>query len=593
MTDDDAGAAEAGDRRRSLATAGRGLIGRPGAQPARAPVRRPGAQGRRPLPRRARHEDPGPLPRARSSGATTRSCPARSTPRASCATTRSTSGSTPTRSSTTGGASAARRATPTPVIAVPRPIAAPRQGLTFSPSILVVALLTVFVARVRAPTSAIQVLRFAEAADDRGHRPGRRAVIDVDETTTSYTLRGHDACPGPPCRSRARPGSLPGQRRPRWRLDGRRRPPARAETSSTSRAIDPDTGKRSEDTIRAVHHRAVPGDRGADADRRPAGRGHLVRERRHPGRRPRDQRRIRRGQRDLRRTVADRRSSKGRRAPRRRRCPSRSRSQVAEDGSFSTPFELTAGRWSITVTAASPQGKTAAQTRNVTVVYKGVNLVVTIDGGRAWLKVWVDGKLDPELGAAGSVIADGRDAHVHRPGVGRGPLGIVRRDPFHAERHAARCARADRHPRDLAVRATGSAGPDPAPVAPWRTTRCVDARRRAPRCQERVPGAAGDLHGFATGRIVHGRPRRPPDHRDARVRARYYLGGFVTYSDELKRDLVGVPGRRARGARRGVRADGARDGDRRAGPDRARTSARLGHRDRRARWRERRTSPSA
>ena len=82
--------------------------------------------------------------------------------------------------------------------------------------------------------------------------------------------------------------------------------------------------------------------------------------------------------------------------------------KVAEDGSFSTPFELTAGRWAITVTASSPQGKTAAQTRNVTVVYKGVNLVVTIDGGRAWIKVWVDGKLDPELGAAGSVIANGK-----------------------------------------------------------------------------------------------------------------------------------------------------------------------------------------
>ena len=75
---------------------------------------------------------------------------------------------------------------------------------------------------------------------------------------------------------------------------------------------------------------------------------------------------------------------------------------------FSTPFELTAGRWSITVTAASPQGKTAALTRNVTVVYKGVNLVVTVKGGRAWLKAWVDGVLDPGLGAAGSVISGGK-----------------------------------------------------------------------------------------------------------------------------------------------------------------------------------------
>ena len=82
--------------------------------------------------------------------------------------------------------------------------------------------------------------------------------------------------------------------------------------------------------------------------------------------------------------------------------------QVAEDGSFSTPYELTAGQWSITVTASSPQGKTSAQTRNVTVVYKGVNLVVTARNGRAWIKVWVDGKIDPATGAAGKVLAQGK-----------------------------------------------------------------------------------------------------------------------------------------------------------------------------------------
>ena len=81
---------------------------------------------------------------------------------------------------------------------------------------------------------------------------------------------------------------------------------------------------------------------------------------------------------------------------------------MAEDGSFSTPVELTAGKWAITVTASSPEGKTQALTRNVSVTYKGVNLAVAVKGGRAWLKVWVDGKLDPKLGAAGSVIRSGK-----------------------------------------------------------------------------------------------------------------------------------------------------------------------------------------
>ena len=34
--------------------------------------------------------------------------------------------------------------------------------------------------------------------------------------------------------------------------------------------------------------------------------------------------------------------------------------------------------------------------------------MVTIEGGRAWIKVWVDGKLDPELGRRGPVISNGK-----------------------------------------------------------------------------------------------------------------------------------------------------------------------------------------
>ena len=67
---------------------------------------------------------------------------------------------------------------------------------------------------------------------------------------------------------------------------------------------------------------------------------------------------------------------------------------VGDDGSFSfPPLDLTAGRWAITVTATSAEGKTASLTRNITVAYEGVNLVVTIRGGPAWIKIWVDGKL--------------------------------------------------------------------------------------------------------------------------------------------------------------------------------------------------------
>src|SRR5262245_15547700 len=73
-----------------------------------------------------------------------------------------------------------------PAIVVPRPITAPRQGLTFSPSIVVAALLTVVVIAFGAYLG-IQVLRFAKPPTIAVTQPAT-AVIDVDAATTQYTL---------------------------------------------------------------------------------------------------------------------------------------------------------------------------------------------------------------------------------------------------------------------------------------------------------------------------------------------------------------------------------------------------------------------
>ena len=84
---------------------------------------------------------------------------------------------------------------------------------------------------------------------------------------------------------------------------------------------------------------------------------------------------------------------------------------VGDDGKWDTgdnPLQLTTGRWSITTTASSDQGKSASLTRHVAVAYKGVNLVVTIKGGSAWIKVWVDGKIDETVGRAGKTYRDGK-----------------------------------------------------------------------------------------------------------------------------------------------------------------------------------------
>ncbi|HYN69389.1 MAG TPA: hypothetical protein VEX41_04180, partial [Candidatus Eisenbacteria bacterium] len=82
--------------------------------------------------------------------------------------------------------------------------------------------------------------------------------------------------------------------------------------------------------------------------------------------------------------------------------------EVDENGAFSTPVELTEGQWAITVTATSAQGRTASLTRAVTVAYRGVNLVVSIQGSKAWIKAWVDGVIDPSVGAGGTVFASGK-----------------------------------------------------------------------------------------------------------------------------------------------------------------------------------------
>jgi hypothetical protein len=71
------------------------------------------------------------------------------------------------------------------------------------------------------------------------------------------------------------------------------------------------------------------------------------------------------------------------------------------------PFNLTAGRWTLTVSAAGSDGKATSLTRSVTVNYQGVNLVVSIRGGSAWLLVWEDGIIDKKIGAGGKTEKNG------------------------------------------------------------------------------------------------------------------------------------------------------------------------------------------
>ena len=293
---------------------------------------------------------------------------------------------------------------PAPAIVVPRPIAAPRQGLTFSPSLVVAALLTVVIV-VFGVYLGVQVLRFAKPPTIAVTQPAT-AVIDVEESTTSYTLTGV-TLPGATV-SIATSGRDPYQVTATstgvWAADVDLR---RGRNQFDVSAVDPDTGKRSEDTVHlfitvpfmVIEAPTLSVDQPSDGASFKNGAIPVA------GR-----------VRNATSVVVSAAwvgssgppTGAGQATPAPPPPPVAVTAAVADDGTFSTPYELTAGQWAITVTASSPEGKAAALTRDVTVAYKGVNLAVTVKGGRAWIKVWVDGKIDPGIGAAGAVISNGK-----------------------------------------------------------------------------------------------------------------------------------------------------------------------------------------
>ena len=313
------------------------------------------------MPRRARHEDPGSLPERARARRLARAARARSTRRASCGTTRSTSASTRRTSSGSGDASAATRSSREPVIVPPRPIQEPPRPLTFSPSIVVAALLHRRRRRVRR-LPRLQLLRFAKPPDAGRHGPRdgrrRRSTTRRPRTPRRHVDRrrdvsDHGARPGPPYRATA-------PRRRTW--SDRRRPPSRPQP--------------------VRHHRHGPGHRqagrtAADGCSSPC-RSPWSRRRRSRSSQPADGTTSRTARSRSQGTTTNATTvtvaasflgpvRRGRAPPqadgaahgvRATRLEPRSPRQgttvtVADDGSFRTGVELTAGRWAITVTATS------------------------------------------------------------------------------------------------------------------------------------------------------------------------------------------------------------------------------------------------
>ena len=272
-----------------------------------------------------------------------------------------------------------------PAIVVPRPIEAPRRGIVLGPGVIVAALVTVGALAIVAYIG-FQLLRFSEPPVIAVTDPAA-AVTEVGEDATTYTLRG-ETVPRGEVTIRA-----PGRQDVRvlagtdgaWRtvVDLRR-----GENRFLVSAVDQSTGKESEVPVEivitvpfaqvaaptldltspedglSVENGAIPVS-GVATDA-----SEVTVEATYVG------------------PVEGEPTASAEPTP----GPIRPESlELADDGKFSTAVDLTEGRWTVTVTASGEEGKTTALTRDVSVAYQGIRVVIEIRSSRTWLKVWVDG----------------------------------------------------------------------------------------------------------------------------------------------------------------------------------------------------------
>ncbi len=299
------------------------------------------------------------------------------------------------------------------VLTVPRPIAQSRPGLQFSPGVVVAALLTLMIVGIGV-WLGVQVMRFAKPPTLAITVP-REATVKLDETATTYTLEG-TSIPGATISIEMAGGTrtASADSTGRWSLTVDLR---RGANEYKIDATDPETGKHAEQAAMIVI--TVP-----------------ISEIQAPTVRidqPAEGTTFENGAIPVQGTAANATSVKvtatydgpvagapGPSAPPAAAGPSAPPGgaqgpapivlPVAADGSWDTannPLQLTTGRWTITVTASN-EAKSASLTRHVSVAYKGVNLVVTIKGGAAWIKVWVDGEIAPTVGRAGKTYREGQ-----------------------------------------------------------------------------------------------------------------------------------------------------------------------------------------
>jgi cytoskeletal protein RodZ len=288
-----------------------------------------------------------------------------------------------------------------PSISVPMPLSAPRQGITLSLGMLVAAALALGVVLI-VGYIAFQVVRFSRPPQVAVTDPST-AVSTVDETAAAYTLRG-TSLPGATVSitvaGRQQPVLVSASSSGTWSADVELR---RGRNQFSVSATDPETGKTAEKPVDIFITVPFPEVLAPTLTLDQPGEGATF----ENGAIPVQGSTANAKTVTVNATFTAGAPVTGTKPPPTPPPAAPQTADIGDDGSFNIPLELTAGNWALTVTAASTEGKTTSLTRNVTVRYKGVNLVVSVKGGPAWMKIWVDGALDPRVGA-GKLFKDGR-----------------------------------------------------------------------------------------------------------------------------------------------------------------------------------------
>ena len=78
-----------------------------------------------------------------------------------------------------------------------------------------------------------------------------------------------------------------------------------------------------------------------------------------------------------------------------------------ERGSAIGGISLPAGRWTLSFSVTAADGTLGQATRTVDVAFTGVTVSVTGGTASTWIRVWVDGQLDPRISVSGKTIPPG------------------------------------------------------------------------------------------------------------------------------------------------------------------------------------------